>query len=209
MRLRSVILASAVALLLAVSSQARAGNLIIDGNFSNPSLGGSWTLLNGTSNVTGFVNNNGDNIEVGYSPIYGLPCASASCQNLEVNANTFDSVSVTVNGLTVGKTYDVSWAYGGRTSGGPDALVVTFGNSFLAYDTGSIGVWTPNSFDVLATSASEVLTFASVVTNGLPSYGNEITNVSLSAVPLPGGLSLFGAGLVGVGVIAWKKKKPA
>jgi hypothetical protein len=35
----------------------------------------------------------------------------------------------------------------------------------------------------------------------------EFSNGNVSPVPLPGGLSLFGAGLVGVGLIAWKRKK--
>ena len=65
-----------------------------------------------------------DEVEVGYSPIYGLSCVNAACQNLEVNGNTFGDDYQTVTGLTVGDTYTLSYLYGGRTSGGPDTLDV-------------------------------------------------------------------------------------
>ncbi len=45
-------------------------------------------------------------------------------------------------------------------------------------------------------------------TGGLWNPGDAGT-ASVSAVPLPGGLSLFGAGLVALGAISWKKKKAA
>jgi hypothetical protein len=185
-------------------SQAHA-NLIEDGDFSTPNQSGGWTIY--YPGINGWVNTNGDGIEIGYSPIYGLPCANSACQQLEVNANTFDTDQQTVNGLIVGHTYDLSWLYGGRTSGGPDLLNVSFGGTFLVQDSGSIGVWTPNSFLVTATATSETLVFQSVVTDGLPSYGNEITNVSLTATPLPAALPLFAGGLGVMGLIGGRRKK--
>ena len=47
-------------------------------------------------------------IELDYSPSIGLPCYDSACQNLEVNADTFDTVSQTVSGLTVGAKYTLS-----------------------------------------------------------------------------------------------------
>ena len=202
---RSKALFAGVALALSLAASggaAQAGNLISDGDFSSPNTGGGWGLFNSPS-VGGWMNNNGDALEVGASGIYGLGCNSPGCQNLEVNANTFDTDSQTVSGLTIGKAYDLSWDYGGRTSGGPQAMTVSFGGQYLTTDTGSIGVWTNNLFHVVATSGSETLVFQALDLGGLPSYGNEVTNVSLTgSVPEPaswalmiGGMGLAGAAL--------------
>ena len=200
-----VALASA-ALVVAASSQASA-NLITDGDFSSPNQGGGWNIY--TPGVGGWVNLNTpvDGIEIGYSPINGLPCANSACQQLEVNANTFDADGQTVSGLTVGQTYDLSYLYGGRTSGGPDTLDVSFGGNPLSVDTGSVGYWTPYSFNILATATSETLIFASEVTGGIPSYGNEITNVSLTATPLPSTWTMLIAGFAGLGFFAYRGSK--
>jgi PEP-CTERM motif len=182
--------------MVAACSAFAGPNLISDGDFSSPNQFGGWSIY--YPGVNGWVNTNGDGIEIGYSPIYGLPCDNGGCQNLEVNANTFDTDSYTVSGLTVGSIYTLSWDYGGRTSGGPDYLDVSFGGTHLTTDGGSIGYWTLNSFLVKATSSTEALVFASEVTGGLPSYGNEITNVSLSA-PEPSTWAMMLAGFAGLG----------
>jgi hypothetical protein len=195
---------------VAFGTSAQASNLISDGDFSSPNQGGNWAIY--TPGTNGWTNTNVpvDGIEIGYSPIYGLACANSGCQNLEVNANTFDTDVQQVNGLTVGQTYSLSWLYGGRTSGGPDSLNVYFGSNpsttLLGVDSGSIGTWTPNSFNVLATSTTEYLTFQSNVTNGIPSYGNEVTNVVLSAVPEPSTWAMMVLGFLGVGFMAYRRK---
>jgi hypothetical protein len=197
---RSALLAGvALALALAVSGGAQAANLISDGDFSSPNTGGGWGLFNFPS-VGGWMNNNGDALEIGASGIYGLACQSAGCQNLEVDANTFDNDSQTVSGLVVGQTYHLSWDYGGRTSGGPSAMDVSFGGVYLTTNSGSVGVWTHNAYDVVATSTSETLVFQGLNLGGIPSYGNEVTNVSLTGrVPEPAtwALMLGGFGLAG------------
>jgi hypothetical protein len=116
-----------------------------------------------------------------------------------------------VNGLTVGKTYDLSWDYGGRNAGGPDFLNVSFGGNFLVQDGGSVGVWTPNAFAVVATSSSETLTFAAVDTSALggnPSYGNEITNVTLP-VPEPSTWAMMGLGFAGLAFAGYRGRRAA
>ena len=190
-------LAGMIALAIGVASAgvAQAGNLIVDGDFATPNQGGGWS----DTAVPGWVNNNGDALEVGSTPIYGLACVTGGCQNLEVNANTFDSDSQTVSGLTVGAQYNLSWLYGGRPGGGTQLLDVSFGGAPLVTDTGSLGVWSLNAYVVTASATSETLTFASEVTSGLPSYGNEITAVSLTAVPEPATWSLLLMGLGGAG----------
>jgi hypothetical protein len=161
-------------------------NLVTGGDFSSPNLNGGWALYNGLNGWQ----NTGDQIEIGNSGVYGLGCANAGCQSLEVNANTYGNVFQTISGLTVGATYAISYLYGGRTSGGPSLLDVSFGGQLLTTNSGSIGSWTSNVFNVVATSTKENLAFKSLA-SGNPSYGNEITNVSVTAVPGP----IAGAGL--------------
>jgi hypothetical protein len=187
---------------MALGASAQASNLIVDGDFSSPNQSGGWNIYVPGTNT--WLNTNGDGVEIGYSPIYGLACISKGCQNLEVNANTFDTDSQVVSGLTPGKTYNLSWEYGGRTSGGPDLLDVSFGGVLLTTDSGSVGVWTPNSFNIVATSTTETLTFSSLVTTGSPSYGNEITDVALSATPLPSTWTMLIAGFAGLGFFAYR-----
>lgn len=202
-RLKLLLAGTAFAVSLAASGGiAQAANLISDGDFSSPNVAGGWGLFN-FPQVGGWMNDNSDALEVGTSGIYGLACDNPSCQLLELNANTFGLVSQTVSGLVVGAAYDLSWDYGGRTSGGPQAMNAYFGGNFLTMDSGSIGVWTTNLFHVVATSTSETLTFSAINLGGAPSYGNEITNVSLTGgVPEPaawmlmiGGFGLAGAAL--------------
>ena len=206
LRMCAVAVLSAGATFMALSP-AQAANLIDDGDFAVPNVGSGWGFFNNGS-VGQWTNTNGDAIEVGNSAIYGLPCFSGSvCQNLEVNANTFDTVSQTLTGLVVGQTYNLSWAYGGRTGGGPQALNVSFGGTLLTQNTGSLGAWTINAFSVLATSSSETLTFSALDLGGLPSYGNEITNVSFSAVPEPMSWAMMLLGFGGLGAVVRNRRK--
>ena len=182
---------------IVLGKPAHAANLIVNGDFSTPNEGGSWSI----GPVPGWTDLNDTGVEVGASSTYGLPSISTNGQNLEVNANTFGDVVQTVSGLTVGQTYNLSWYYGGRQGGGPQQLDVNFGGAPVTVDTGSFGVWTLNSFNVTATSASETLEFLSVNTanlGGLPSYGNEVTNVSLTAAPGPN----LGEGLLSFAVMS-------
>jgi hypothetical protein len=178
-----------------------ATQFIVNGDFSNPNVGGGYTT---SPTIPGWTNDNGDTLEIGSSPIYGLSCYTASCQNLEVNAYTFDTDSQTVTGLTIGQSYLLSFAYGGRNAGGPQALDVSFGGVLLTTDTsdGVNAFWTPNSFRFLATATTETLVFQSLDVGGNQSYGNEITDVSLTNVPEPAtwAFMLVGAGCMGAGL---------
>ena len=89
-------LAVAAALLMIGSTHARA-DLINNGNFAAGGTG--WTALQ-TYNPGA-----SDSVEVHGSGVFGLSCYDATCNNMEVNANTFDTVTQTVNGLTLGHTY--------------------------------------------------------------------------------------------------------
>jgi hypothetical protein len=194
----------------ALAGSSQAANLIVNGDFSNPNTSGGFVI---TPSIPGWVNDNNDDLEVGASGIYGLACYTSGCQNLEVNANTFDTVSQLVTGLTVDDTYNLSWAYGGRVSGGPQELNVSFGGVPLTQDSSNgYAAWSLNSFIVKATATSETLTFASVDTSGeggRPSYGNELTAVSLIAVPEPAAWALMLVGFGGLGAAMRSRRRMA
>lgn len=180
-------------------------NLATNGDFSSPNQNGSWGLYN---SISGWNSGNGLQLEVGTSTIYGLACANAACQNLEVNSTSYGNVYQTLTNLTVGGKYLISYLYGGRTSGGPSLLDVSFGGEKLTTNSGSIGSWMSNSFVVTATSSSEVLRFASQV-SGASSFGNEITNVRVTAVPGPqAGAGVMSAlALLGLGALLRNRRQ--
>jgi hypothetical protein len=186
----------------ALATPAFAGvNLVQDGNFASPNVGSGWTI----TSATPWTNLTDSGIEVGYSPIYGLP-AVGSGQNLEVNGNTWGDVVQTITGLVVGDYYKLSYLYGGRTSGGPDSLDVYFGGQLLTTNSGSVGSWTANSFSVKATATSEVLEFKSIPSSGSPSYGNEITSVSVS-VPELSTWAMMLAGFAGLCFVGYRRQE--
>ena len=88
---------------------------------------------------------------------------------------------------------------------------MSFGGNALVQDSGSVGVWTHNAFAVLAAASSETLTFAAVDTSGLgglPSYGNEITNVNLAA-PEASTWAMMLAGFAGLGFLGLRRLRHA
>lgn len=172
-------------------------NLIVNGDFSSPNRNGSWTIQN---TLGGWTSRNGAGVEIGASQVYGLPAITPGGQNLEVNGNNFGSVYQNVN-LTAGQRYLLTFFYGGRPGGGEQKLNVLAGTTLLnaAPLTGSYGTWTSQSFSFIAKGGLTPIEFQSVATSGRSSYGNEVTGVSLTAVPEPAawGLMIAGFGLAG------------
>ena len=204
--LKTVLAAAALVACGAASSAGASTNLIVNGDFSSPNVNGGWTIQNA---IGGWVSRNGNGVEIGASGVYGLPTISASGQHLEVNGYGFGDVYQNVN-LTAGQRYVLTFFYGGRPDGGEQKLNVFAGDDLLTATplTGSYGSWTKQSFSFIAKGGLTPIEFKSLATSGLSSYGNEVANVSLSAVPEPAawGMMIAGFGMVG-GLV--RRRRPA
>ena len=183
-------------------------NLIKNGNFtgfngaSAPGPGGWGLYSNGQVN-SWTTTDSGSLIEIDSAGPIGPGSNPFGTYSLEVNANKPETVSQTISGLTVGQTYVLSWEYGDRPGSGAESMQVYIGDHLVTTDTDKGGnsaiVWNGNAFVITATSTSETLSFVGMPDNGLPSYGNEVTDVSLVATPEPSTwlLLLSGLGLLG------------
>ncbi len=200
--------AVAAAAILVASSAFAGANLIQNGTFANPDENGSWS--NEGASWQGWTTTAENGIEIGASSVYGLSSISVGGQNLELNGNTWGTDSYTVTGLTVGATYVLSYDYGARNSGGPSSATTTFGAALLTTD-GGVGAsgWTLDTFDIVATSGTETLTFAAIDT-GAQSYGNEYTNVSLTAAaPEASTWAMMGLGFAGLAFAGYRGRRAA
>lgn len=199
-----VLVLATIATISAATASAGTTNLIENGSFDSPIVGTNWAIF-ANGGVPGWTSNNNE-IEIDYTPILGLPCYSGTggCQSMEVDGTTFDTISQTVTGLTLGENYVLSWGYGDRPGSGPQQLDVSFGGNLVTSDIGSgSGTWSANSVIVTADATSEVLSFAAIDTSaigGNPPVGNEVGDVSLTAAPEPASLALLSAGLVTLGL---------
>jgi len=180
------------------ATRSNADSLIINGSFENPATNGGWGLYSNGQVPGWYTTDPGGLIEIDTSTVVGGPAYDGS-QSLEVNANHPEAVDQLVNGLVVGQTYDLSWAYGDRPGSGAEQMQVWFGGSLVTLDVdnqnNSSLLWFPQTFQITATSTSELLSFVGLADSGLPSYGNDVDDVVLVATPEPSSLVLLGTGL--------------
>ena len=197
-----------VGLTAALTSPAFASvNLVTNGTFSTPNYSGGWG--DSASGVSGWYNNS-DSIEIGASSVYGLTAISVDGQNLEVNANASPStVYQTLTGLTIGQSYLVSFDYGVRNNADASTvLTTTFGTGSVTNSTTlDVAGWTHTSFVGKALSQTETLSFYGVTNPCGGTCGNEVTNVSVSAVPETSTWAMMLAGFAGLGFIGWRGRK--
>ena len=203
-----VLLVTAALGALSLGGAANAAtNLIRNGNFDN-AVGSSWAAVANDANWT---NANEGTYEVGKSSVYGLACFTTKCQNLEVNGNLLGSVSQTFTVTDTTKAYNLTWAYGGRDGGGLQGVNVILNGKTIATDysngTKADAVWTVSTFVVKSPSATETLTFQAIDRGGSPTYGDEITGLSFSAVPEPATWALMMIGFGGLGAALRSRRK--
>jgi hypothetical protein len=128
----------------------------------------------------------------------------------------------TVGGLTVGKSYQLSFYWAGaelsnRTGyqtiqltgslGGDPFATPVYDNTNPAGTPGSFSGWSLQTFDFTANSASEVLSFLAVGSPAanLPPFA-LLDGVSLTAVPEPSTWAMMLAGFGGLGFAAFRRR---
>src|ERR1700733_8540038 len=187
-------------------------NQVVNGDFNTtPALGaGGWSdFANGT--VAGWTGSAGS-IEIDTPGAIGPGINQFSPQNLEVNANSPETVTQTITGLTVGQTYVLSLAYGDRPGSGDESMNVLLDGVLITTEVDNWFanppslVWHDGGWEIVATSTSETLSFVGLPDSGQPSFGNEVTNVALVATPEPSTWLLMLSGIGLLGFAAWRQR---
>jgi len=238
---KTVAVAASAAALLLLAAPAHASSLVMNGSFESTTNGAGQLGYN--TNATGWTTtgynflytpgtadtNSAAVGQYGINPLWGpgngsnngLPASSPDGGNFIAGDGDYDTgpISQTINGLTVGDTYNVSfyWAasqqygYYGATQ---QYWAVSLGAQTIdtpTYDLSSQGFsgWMYQTDTFTATSSSEVLSFLAYGNVPVPPFAllDGVTmNDSSSPVPEPGTLPLLFTGLMsGLGILRSKK----
>ena len=204
---RSMLLLGTGAALFFCVQSSQGVNLIVDSSFESGPLG-TVTLPAGSALLPGWAVPSGAiDVVQGFQAHSGILCV-----DLDGFFQT-GALSQTVN-VQLGQTYALSFWLAGNPQGGPAVkqMSASWGNSSLGTFTfdvtgktiSNMG-WTEYQLQVQATSPQMTLLFTSLDVAG-SAYGACIDDVSLTAVPEPQALSLFG--LLGVGGrFLWRRRK--
>lgn len=139
----------------------------------------------------------------------------------EQTAGVQGGISQTISGLTPGAQYELAFDWGAaqvqsRTGATTSSLQVslggqTFTTAVESNPSESFTGWFHQTFTFTATGASELLSFLSVGTpKGLPPMAvldGVSLNQKVGPVPEPMSIALFGVGLLGLGGIAYRRRK--
>ena len=228
-----------------VGLNAKATNLITNGSFEQLTGGIGQIGYNGSSLLTGWTNGTDGSGNLGYNFVYssgsadttgangaagnvklwgpgdgsanGLPASSPDGGNFIAADGAYQTgpISQTVNGLTTGKSYTVSFYFAGAqqygfTGATTDQWLVSLGSQQLATavlsDTshGFTG-WQYTSLTFTATATSEVLSFLAVGTpSGVPPF-TLLDGVSMVAAPEPGSAAMLVTGVLAIAFFARRR----
>lgn len=239
MRIKSFLLAVTATAALFSGTAGASTELIVNGNFESGDQGqinwGGHQLAGWTTTGYNFlfnsanVDNGGAAGQYGNLQLWGPNNGAANgLQASPVGGNFvaadgafgMSPLSQTVNGLTAGQQYNVSFYWAGAQQSGfsgntTEQWHVSLGNQTLSTavknnaNHGFTG-WQKETFTFTATSASEVLSFLAAGTpDGVPPF-SLIDGVSMtSAVPEPQTMGMLGLGMALVGFAARRRKAKA
>ena len=173
------------------------------------------TILTSHLNYSAFENWNvvDGAVDLIYSPNFGIECAGTGrwCVDLDGttnNAGRLESRSVfTLSpGITYTLTFDIS---GNQRNAGTDSMTfgLTDGATDIFSDTiikaGTDPFETVTRYVTVASATNAVLFFDHA---GGDQFGMILDNVTLTAIPVPAAIWLFGSGLLGLVVVSRHKK---
>ena len=204
----------ALAAFAALSAGASAANLITDGSFESISQApGTWNTYTSVpgwtvTTASGGVSSHGLEIR---DNVVGK--AEDKNNFIELDGYENDKISQTLSGLVVGASYEVSFWYSDRTgvAGSSQGWQVSIGKDFGAYENGSSfntsggNQWREFTGIFTASKTSELFSLWGIGKSD--SLGTSIDNISVTAVPEPGTLGLFAAGLAVLGLSARRRRQ--
>lgn len=208
----SMISKTVTAIAFASAASFANANLLTNGDFE-ASVGLSGTNWGVYQSIDGWNKFDGPGIEVQRNTVIA---AQSGNQYVELDSHYNSSMYQEIGGLTVGGAYELSFWYHARTNNGynDNGINVYWGD----YLPGDVAVsidglrqvntpgWIEQTVKLVASAETMFLMFAA--TGYSNSLGGFVDNVSLTAVPEPGTLALFGLGLMGL-VLARRQQKAA
>jgi len=211
--MKSLRLATLSVLLLAAFT-ARAESLVVNGSLNgsiaNMDVPTGWTVLAGTPDTVDPTSNVGVSGWLSFGVAPTVSPDGGTWVGLGINGSYIESFGQSLNGLTVGQTYTVSWQaanFGINNQAnsylGSNAIgVMLDGASIGQGSTLSLSSnWSTQSLTFVATSASQLLSFSLASTEKayLGIDGISVTAGGVTpAVPEPSTWALMAIGLVGM-----------
>tara|TARA_R110002111_G_scaffold3391_3_gene20798 strand:+ start:891 stop:1505 length:615 start_codon:yes stop_codon:yes gene_type:complete len=183
-------------LLLALSSQVNAANIVINGSFENPDIApGTWSVH--SPSILGWTTGSAG-VEI-RDNVAGTAYEGDQFAELDSHGSDSNSYITQTLSTVIGQMYELSFAYSPRI-GQPEQTngIDVFWNGGLLDSvtaTGSnIHNWVVYTFMVQGTG-SDVLKFAA--TGIEDTLGGSLDDVQVSAVPIPAAALLFAPALLG------------
>jgi choice-of-anchor C domain-containing protein len=210
MKIRNALVSFVTVVGIVLSSGAGAANLVLDGDFSTPSGGTSFTTYTGTgfgpwNLVSGSVDLIG-----GY---WQAPTAGGG--SVDLDGDHPGAISQSIFFANPGN-YALTFSLSGNPDGGDHTKTVEASIGGVIQDftfvtggnTGTSMNYVPeNVVFTISGVGSQTLLFRSLDASG--AYGPVIGNVAINAVPLPPALPLFGAALLGIAGFAFHRRRQA
>lgn len=211
-------LAAAATLLLGATGAS--ANLITNGGFEVGTVAGLFSTLNaGSLNLNNWTIDSGS---IDYINNYWQDAGSGSGRSIDLNGLVPGSISQSF-ATTAGVLYEVTFSLSGNPDNTHTPAIKTLrvsltGASSASHDftfdttnpvnsSGNMG-WLTKSFTFLGGAGLTTITFLSLTTDpvSLPAFGPALDEVSVNAVPVPAAVWLLGSALLGVGLIARKRR---